>query len=134
MKKRLSKKELEDLKAQMRYWEKDKIETIKHLFWHIEFLDSELEETINKLLALKQESLFESHEKKMEAQKLWPTPSCTYEPVEISESERGTVLNRLKQFKERGEIGSDGWNLNLKYSKLTHEEALKLLEVNNNSV
>jgi hypothetical protein len=131
MKKKLSKKEIADLKQQMRYWEKAHIDTVKHLFWHIDYIEEELEQTINKLLALKQESLFESHEKKMEAQAAWPTPSCTYSLEELPVDERGTVLNRLKQFKERGEVGSDGWNLNLKYSKLTHEEALKLLEINN---
>ncbi len=131
-KKKLSKKELDELKKGMRLWERAKIDNVKHLYAHIEALEAEIKTLSADLNKFKQESIFETHGAKVEAQAKWPTPSCSYEPDEVPQDQRGTVLNRLIDLKRKGLVGSEPWNLNLRYSRLTHKQALDMLEASGN--
>jgi len=123
MKQRLTKTEIEELKKRMRSWHPSTLQDVAKLYHHIAFLEERVEKQQAELLELRNEvkSVTERPTNP------WPSPATTYVPVEVAEEERGTKKNRLIRLFRKGLVDSDEWKLNLKHSRLTHEQAMEVL-------
>jgi hypothetical protein len=128
MKQRLTKSEIEELKRTMRTWAPTTLQSIAKLYGHIAYLEERVEKQQEELRELRE---LTKVQQVAAEKKVWATPSCSVKPLdELPIEQRGTKLNRLLRLKAENLIGSEAWQLNLRYSKLTHEQAMEMISEN----